>query len=237
MSCAACVVRIEKGLGRVQGVSSAVVNLATERAAVQYDPDVTSVLDLIKAVEAAGYSAEKADEQSRDREATSRRRETRSLLLSFLASAALSLPLLVAMVVGMAGLEALSFLHDPWLQLTLATPVQLVIGFRFYRNAFHSLRSGSPGMDVLVALGTSAAYILSIYTGFLQPADPHAVMRDMYFEASAALITLVLLGKYLEAVAKGRTSEAIKKLLGLRPRSARILRAGVEREVAIETPR
>jgi P-type Cu+ transporter len=236
MTCAACVARVEKGLVRVPGVSRAAVNLATERATVHYDPSVTSVLDIIKAVESSGYSAEKADEESRDREAQARRRETRSLLVSFLVSAALSFPLLVAMVAGMLGIEALRFLHEPWLQLALATPVQFAIGFRFYRNAYHGIRSGSPGMDVLVALGTTAAYALSIYTGFLVPVDPHAVgmMRDMYFEASSVLITLVLLGKLLEAVAKGRTSESIKKLLGLRPRAARVLRAGVERDVAIE---
>jgi Cu+-exporting ATPase len=129
-------------------------------------------------------------------------------------------------------IEALMFLHNPIVQLALATPVQFVIGYRFYKHAYKSLRSGSPSMDVLVALGTSAAYLYSIYNGFLRSL-PVGQSPALYFEASAIIITLVLLGKLLEAVAKGRTSEAIKRLIGLQPKTARVLRSGEEVDIPI----
>ncbi|MBN2551927.1 MAG: copper-translocating P-type ATPase, partial [Spirochaetales bacterium] len=147
-------------------------------------------------------------------------------------SAALSFPLLVAMAAGLLRIEGLMFLHSPVLQLILATPVQFVIGYRFYRNAFKSIRSASPGMDVLVALGTSAAYFYSIYNGFFR-ALPEGSSPALYFEASAIIITLVLLGKLLEASAKGRTSEAIKRLIGLQPQTARVLRGGEELDLPV----
>jgi Cu+-exporting ATPase len=150
------------------------------------------------------------------------------------------------MFASMLKIHSLSFLHLPLVQLALATPVQFVIGYRFYKNAFHSLRAGSPGMDVLVALGTSASYFFSVYNGFfsrpgismtmgdMTPAMQASVgMPDLYFEASAIIITLVLLGKMLEAVAKGRTSEAIKRLIGLQPKTARVMRGGEEVDIPI----
>ena len=143
-----------------------------------------------------------------------------------------SVPLILATFAGLFKIEGLMFLHNPFFQLILATPVQFVIGYRFYRNAYHSLKAGSPGMDTLVAMGTSAAYFYSIYNGFLKTAGE--ARPELYFEASAIIITLVLLGKLLEARAKGKTSEAIKRLLGLRAKTARVLRKGREEEVRIE---
>jgi Cu+-exporting ATPase len=236
MSCAACAARIERALGSAKGVEQAAVNYASEKASVRFLAGETSIEDLIRVVQQAGYDAQAASEDAPDRDREMRQREIRRLSTSFIVSAALSLPLLAAMIGGLLRVNALSFLHNPILQLALATPVQFVIGFRFYRNAWHSLKARSPGMDVLVALGTSAAYVYSVYNGFLRPAlgqATGAAMPELYFEASAIVITLVLLGKLLEAVAKGRTSEAIKRLIGLQPRTARVLRQGLELDVPV----
>ncbi len=233
MTCASCVARVEKAIGSLEGVDSAVVNLATERATVVYSPGTTSLTAMMDAVKQAGYGAHLVEREKEDEHRRLRQRELARLRTSVAAAAALSLPLLVAMFAAMFQVQALSFLHNPFVQLALATPVQFVIGYRFYRNAFHSLRAGSPGMDVLVALGTSAAYLFSLYNAFLRPLAP-GESPHLYFEASAIIITLVLLGKLLEAVAKGRTSDAIKRLMGLAPRTARVVRDGREIDILIE---
>ena len=241
MTCATCALRIEKGLKNVAGVNLASVNLATEKATVEYDPKLVEEGQFEKLIRNLGYDAIQEPNQdldtgaavdSTDREKELRRREARKLRVSFIVSASLSIPLLVAMFAGLFNIEALMFLHNPIVQLVLATPVQFVIGYRFYKNAYKSLRSGSPSMDVLVALGTSAAYLYSIYNGFLRSL-PVGQSPALYFEASAIIITLVLLGKLLEAVAKGRTSEAIKRLIGLQPKTARVLRSGEEVDIPI----
>ena len=241
MTCATCALRIEKGLKNVAGVNLASVNLATEKATVEYDPKLVEEGQFEKLIKDLGYDAIQEPSQdldtqaavdSTDREKELRQREARKLRVSFIVSASLSVPLLVAMFAGLFNIEALMFLHNPIVQLALATPVQFVIGYRFYKHAYKSLRSGSPSMDVLVALGTSAAYLYSIYNGFLRSL-PVGQSPALYFEASAIIITLVLLGKLLEAVAKGRTSEAIKRLIGLQPKTARVLRSGEEVDIPI----
>jgi len=241
MTCATCALRIEKGLKNTEGVSRASVNLATEKATVEYAPGMIEDGQFEKLIRDLGYEAvlDAGQEEeagivtnATDREKELRQREIRKLRLSFIVSAALSLPLLAAMFAGLFRIEALMFLHNPILQLALATPVQFVIGFRFYRHAFKSIKSASPGMDVLVALGTSAAYAYSIYNGFFRSL-PAGENPALYFEASAIIITLVLLGKLLEAAAKGRTSEAIKRLIGLQPKTARVLREGREVDIPI----
>lgn len=241
MTCATCALRIEKGLKNVAGVNLASVNLATEKATVEYDPKLVEEGQFEKLIRDLGYDAIQEPSQdldtqaavdSTDREKELRQREARKLRVSFIVSASLSVPLLVAMFAGLFNIEALMFLHNPVVQLALATPVQFVIGYRFYKHAYKSLRSGSPSMDVLVALGTSAAYLYSIYNGFLRSL-PVGQSPALYFEASAIIITLVLLGKLLEAVAKGRTSEAIKRLIGLQPKTARVLRSGEEVDIPI----
>ena len=118
--------------------------------------------------------------------------------------------------------------------MIVTTPVQFIIGFRFYKNAFYALKAKSANMDVLIAMGTSAAYFFSIYNAFFVPAEPGTMMKELYFEAGAVIITLILLGKYLEAVAKGKTSEAIKKLMGLQAKTAKVVRDGVEKDIPIE---
>jgi Cu+-exporting ATPase len=241
MTCATCALRIEKGLKNVAGVSQASVNLATERATVEYDPGVIEDGRFERLIRDLGYDAvieasqdtdSGALSDSTDKEKELRQREIRKLRLSFIVSAILSFPLLAAMFAGMFRIEALMFLHNPVVQLALATPVQFVIGYRFYKHAFKSIRSGSPSMDVLVALGTSAAYLYSIYNGFFRSL-PAGQNPALYFEASAIIITLVLLGKLLEAAAKGRTSEAIKRLIGLQPKTARVLKDGEEIDIPI----
>ncbi|MCI1964647.1 MAG: heavy metal translocating P-type ATPase [Oscillospiraceae bacterium] len=232
MSCAACSARIEKKLNRMKGVQSAGVNLTTEKATVEYNPAVIGLDALINAVETLGYEAQEEREESKDREAEARNKEINSLKYSLIASIILSLPLLLAMFFSMAGV-IVPLLHNQYFQLIVAAPVQFIIGFRFYRNSFYALRSGSANMDVLIAMGTSAAYFFSLYNVFFAApaANGH---KDLYFEASATVITLILLGKYFEAVAKGKTSEAIKKLMGLQAKTARVIRNGAELDIPIE---
>jgi P-type Cu+ transporter len=217
MTCAACAARIEKSLNRLPGVS-ANVNLATERANVRASPHITAQR-LIEAVERAGYGAEVITDSDPAAERARRATQYRRELFWFSISAALSLPLLVQMA-AMFGQHQGDFLPR-WLQLALATPVQFWIGRRFYAGAWHALRGGAANMDVLIALGTSAAYLLSAVVTLFGLHDQH-----VYFEASAAIITLVLLGKLLEARAKGSTSSAIEQLLRLQPKRARIERDG-----------
>jgi Cu+-exporting ATPase len=226
MSCAACSARVEEGLSRMPGVKGAGVNLATETATIEYLPTRTSVEDLIETVRRTGYDAEPLTrdvpkDASEPDELKGRRR-----MLIF--AGVFSLPFVVMMIAELVGLPVPHWLMSPPVQLLLATPVQFIAGFTFYRGAYFALRNGSANMDVLVSLGTSAAYFYSLIASIL---IPHA---SLYFEASAVLITLVLLGKYLETLAKGRTSEAIKKLIGLAPRTARVIREGREMDIPTE---
>ncbi|NPV93226.1 MAG: copper-translocating P-type ATPase [Firmicutes bacterium] len=225
MTCAACAARVEKGLSKLPGVERASVNLATETATVEYLPAQVGVDDLIRTVTRTGYTAQRmaagppeAGPGAADEELVKKRR-----LLIF--SAVLALPFLVMMVGELLGLALPGWLTASTTQLLLATPVQFYGGYPFYRGAFNSLRGGGANMDVLVALGTSAAYFYSLSAMFFAP-HSHG-----YFEVSAVLITLILLGKFLEALAKGRTSEAIRKLMGLQPKTARVIRGGEELEI------
>lgn len=232
MTCAACSVRIEKKLAKLTGVQQAAVNLATGKATVFFEADQIKATDLIKAVEALGYKAELIRQETRDREREAREREIGKLRREFILSAVLSSPLILAMALSFVGLD-LAFLHDWRIQIIVATPVQFILGFRFYRNAFFALKAKSLNMDVLVAMGTTAAYFYSVYNSFFQELEHGAMMKDLYFEAATVIITLVLLGKYLEAVAKGKTSEAIKKLMGLQTKTARVIRDGREMDLPV----
>lgn len=225
MTCAACSTRVEKALNKLEGVVKATVNLSTNKATIEYPSGVIDEDILVKAVEKAGYKAELEVERDLDREKEMREKEIKSLKTSFIISALLSLPLFSAMFFHMAGIHTI--LTNGWFQLILATPVQFLIGYRFYKGAYNSLRGGGANMDVLVSMGTSAAYFYSIYNLIIG-------VHEYYFEASAVIITLILLGKTFEAVAKGKTSEAIKKLMGLQPKTARIIKDGVEMDIPIE---
>ncbi len=232
MTCAACAARIEKKLSKLGGVSKASVNLATEKASVEFDADEIKVSEIIKAVQSIGYGAEKAEEVTRDREKEQRDREIKKLRITFIISVILSSPLVAAMILSLLRIDV-PYLHNPYFQLVIATPIQFIIGFRFYKHAFFALRARSANMDVLISMGTSAAYFFSLYNVFFEPPKMGG-MKDLYFEAAAVIITLILLGKYLEAVAKGKTSEAIKKLMGLQAKTARVIRDGMEEDIPIE---
>jgi Cu+-exporting ATPase len=224
MSCAACVNRVEKSLSKVSGVSSVSVNLSLEQARIETVTGL-KIEALIKAVEDEGYGAKQHTEV--------KAKDESHLKMLVIISALLSAPLSLAMFAGMLNLP-FDFLHNPFLQLALATPVQFVIGYRFYKKAFMSLKSLSPGMDLLVVLGTSAAYFFSIYNIFFRN-YPSGMMPELYFEASAIIITLVLLGKYFEARSKGKTSEALQKLVKLKPSIAHAIMEGEEQDVDVST--
>ncbi|RHW38887.1 Cu(2+)-exporting ATPase [Neobacillus notoginsengisoli] len=236
MTCAACSTRVEKGLNRMEGVSKASVNLALEKATVEYNPSVLSDRDIIKKVEALGYGAILKEEQSNQETADHRQQEIKRQTKKFIFSMILSLPLLWSMV-GHFSFTSFIYVPDafmnPWVQFLLATPVQFYIGGQFYVGAYKALKNGSANMDVLVALGTSAAYFYSLYLAIASlGSNAHTV--ELYFETSAVLITLIILGKLFEAKAKGRSSEAIKKLMGLQAKTAIVERNGVEVEVPLE---
>ncbi|AGX04963.1 YvgX [Bacillus sp. NRRL B-14911] len=237
MTCAACSARIEKGLKKMDGISDANVNLALERADVVYNPSAVSPADLIKRVEKLGYGAALRTEEVAGEEQDHREREIERQKGKFTFALILSLPLLWAMA---GHFSFTSFLYvpemfmNPWVQLALAAPVQFIIGRQFYTGAYKALRNGSANMDVLVALGTSAAFFYSLYLSIRSiGSGGHSV--NLYFETSAVLITLIILGKLFEAKAKGRSSEAIKKLMNLQAKTARVIRNGEETEIPLES--
>ena len=224
MTCAACAVRIEKVLNKLEGVR-AEVNFASETARVHYQPGQSSVEQVIAAVQKAGYEASERIEASAEEEKARRAAAYGADLRLFWISVALSLPLLVEMLAMFGGFHEIL---PRLLQLTLATPVQFWIGRRFYVGGYKALRGGGANMDVLVALGTSTAYFLSAVVTLLELQHQH-----VYFEASAVIITLVLMGKLLEARAKLGTSAAIEALIRLQPKTARVERDGVIIEVPV----
>jgi len=233
MTCAACSARIEKGLNRMDGVANATVNLALEKATIEFNPSEVSTADIIAKVEKLGYEAH---QQQEDQEQVDHREKAiQDQKRKFMISAILSLPLIWTMV---GHFSFTSFLYVPdilmnaWIQMILAAPVQFIIGKQFYVGAYKALRNGSANMDVLVAMGTSAAYFYSVYQAIVTAGTEHA--PHLYFETSAVLITLIVLGKLFEARAKGRSSEAIKKLMGLQAKTAIIVRDGVKKEVPLE---
>ena len=234
MTCASCVARVEKALLRVPGVESAAVNLATERAHVVAYAGAVDAARLAEAVEMTGFTAAPvvapgaaAAAPAEDAAGARSRRELNHVLIA----AALSAPLVAGMVGDLLGVP---LMLPAWAQFLLATPVQFWLGWRFYRAGWKALRAGSGNMDLLVALGTSAAWGLSVY--MMLTAHPgHA--PHLYFEASAVLIAFVLLGKWLEARAKGQTAAAIRALMDLRPDTARVRRDGAESEIPVERVR
>lgn len=231
MTCAACSSRIEKVLNKMPGVSSASVNLASETATVEYTPGTVDLDSIIEKIRKIGYDAKVRQEDEHKK--AKKEEELKKKRLKLYISAILSFPLLLTMADHLFNLYVPGVLMNPWLQMALATPIQFLIGWQFYVGAYKNLRNKSANMDVLVALGTSAAYFYSvseaIRTIFTPEVKPH-----LYFETSAILITLILLGKYFEAVAKGRTTQAISKLLDLQAKEATVIKDGKEVKVPIE---
>lgn len=228
MTCAACATRIEKGLNKLEGVKAS-VNLALETAHVEYNPSIVNPADIIKKVEQLGYKAKPKTEAKGGGD--HRQKEVRRQQAMLVLSAILTFPLLWAMVghfTFTSWIWSPEIFMNPWFQFALATPVQFIIGARFYVGAYKALRNGSANMDVLVALGTSAAYFYSLYVTIWDASSA------LYYETSAVLITLILLGKLFEALAKGRSSEAIKSLMGLQAKTATVIRDGDELHVPVE---
>jgi Cu+-exporting ATPase len=225
MTCATCVQNIETALNGLDGVVSVTVNLASEKAYVRYNPEVVTVSRLKKAISDAGYKAVPADEKAEDYDRQARDRERHRLVLLLIFSFSLAIPVFVLSMVMPFHSNA-----DNWLLLGLTTPVQFLVGWQFYVGTYKALRNRRANMDVLIALGTMAAYVYSL----LVTAMPATFDGDVYFDTAALIISIVLLGRYLEARAKGRASEAIKKLMGLRPKTASIVVDGVETQVAVE---
>ena len=209
MSCASCVSRIEKVLTKNQGVKSATVNLSTEKAKIEFDPNAISIENIIEKISKAGYQAN-ISTTIKDHNL---KKDKWLIIFSFI----LTFPLLLPMLIEPFGYH---FMPSPLIQILLASPVQFIIGARFYRSAWSSIKAKSGNMELLVAIGTSAAYGLSLY--LIVKAQGHHTPH-LYFESSAVIITLVLLGKYLEAKSKMQTTEAIKSLQALQPNSAKIL--------------
>lgn len=231
MTCANCSARVEKELKATEGVLEANVNLATEKATVQFDETLTAE-NLIQRVEAIGYGAILFDDAHKQKIEQEKAAHLKKMKRDLILSAVLVAPLMIAMIAMLLGSHAgwVHFLHLPWVQLILVTPVQFGVGMCFYRGAYHALKTKAPNMDVLVAMGTSAAFALSVYNGFFNPYN-----SDLYFESSGMIITLILLGKYLEQKAKTKTSDAIKQLMSLQAKTATIIVDGEEKEVPIET--
>ncbi|AXG38932.1 cadmium-translocating P-type ATPase [Enterococcus gilvus] len=230
MTCANCSARVEKELKATEGVLEANVNLATEKATVQFADNLTAE-QLIQRVEAIGYGAILFDDAHKQKIEQEKAAYLKKMKRDLLVSALLTAPLMIAMIAMLLGSHGnwVHFLHLPLVQLILVTPVQFGVGQRFYRGAYHALKTKAPNMDVLVAMGTTAAFALSVYNGFFNPYN-----SDLYFESSGMIITLILLGKYLEQKAKTKTSDAIKQLMSLQAKTATVIVDGEEKEVPIE---
>ncbi|PKA06012.1 heavy metal translocating P-type ATPase [Leptospira ellisii] len=240
MTCANCALRIEKGLKKVPGVKDARVNFAMETAKVEFSEPVSEDI-LLDKVDSLGYRALVHRDVLENTETDkAHQNEFKKLKFRLTISGVLSLPLLAAMI-GHFGSnkisEYFSFLMNPWLQLFLAAPVQFWIGAPFYSGAWRSLRNGGANMDVLVALGTSAAFFFSLYQSFRSLGVHIHGELPLYYETSAVLITLILFGKFLEHIAKGKSSKAIQSLAGLQPKTANILRDGELQEIPLAAVR
>ncbi len=237
MTCAACANRIEKGLNNLQGVTYATVNFAMETARVEYNPGELSISDMQNKVLKLGYRA--ISKQENANEGDHREQEVRNQKRKLLLSAILSFPLLWSMVSHFSFTSWIylpEIFMNPWMQFLLATPVQFYVGKQFYVGAYKALRNGSANMDVLISLGTSAAYFYSLYLTmewYITDSVVHHV-PSLYYETSAILITLVILGKLFESLAKGRTSEAIKSLMGLKAKTALVIRDGQEITIPVD---
>jgi Cu+-exporting ATPase len=226
--------RLEKALYRLEGVTASQVSFAAERARVRYIPTLVSQADLRKAITAAGFEPVELGEDAEDAEALARREETGRQRRLLLIGLAFTIPLFLLSMARDFDLLPIAIGHAVWLNYLmwlLASPVQFYVGAQYYSGAYKALRNGSANMDVLIAMGSSAAHLYSI------PVTLGIIPGHVYFETGAVIITLIRVGKYLEARAKGQTSEAIKKLMGLRPRTARVERGGQEIEVRIDEVR
>ena len=227
MHCQSCVTLIERSLNKLEGVQTAVVNLATEKAAVSFDTSILKEQDILDAIAKRGYRASPVKgEIGTDEEAKKRKAEIDGLKKLFGFSLIFAVP---AFIIGMVFMWLhITIPYEGYILWALATPVQFFVGARFYKGTWAALKNKSANMDTLIATGTSAAYFYSVYVVLFSPES------GQYFEASAVLITLVVMGKLLEAIAKGKTSEAIRNLMGLSPKIATVMRNGQEVKIAVD---
>jgi len=226
--------RLEKALQKVEGVVEAQVSLTTERARVKYVPTVVSQAEIRAAVSKSGFEALELGGEAEDAEAKARQHEINTQRRLLITGLIFTVPLFLFSMSMDLGLLPVAWMESNWamgLMFALATPVQFYVGWQYYVGAFRALRSGSANMDVLVAMGSSVAYLFSLVIMF------HLIPGHVYFETSAMIITLIRIGKFLEARAKGRTSDAIKKLMSLRVKTAHIVRAGLEADLPVEEVR
>ena len=244
MHCASCAGIIERAVKKIPGVKEASVNFAAEKARVKFSSGATSSRDIIKTIEKAGYKAEILDAKDPEAERKKRAKEIGSLWKKFLVSLGLALPMLYFMLFDFISGTPGRAMFLPYIGLTsfiLATPIQFIIGAGFYKGMWSSLRMKTFNMDSLIAIGTSAAYFYSL-ARFINYVVINTSLiglngekiQDLYFETAAFLITFVILGKWLEAKAKGRTSEAIKRLMGLQAKTARVLRGNMAVDIPVE---
>lgn len=244
MTCAACAQRVEKAVKKLEGVTSVSVNFATEKATVVYEPQTVRLSSIRGAIEKAGYKALEINKQdAADEDRQRKQKEIKVLWTKFIVSAVFSVPLLYIAMVPMikiiqlpfpAGLDPMQFpLLYALVELLLVLPV-IGVGYKFYTIGFKSLWQRSPNMDSLIAIGTTAAVLYSLYNTWLIANGSFEAVEHLYYETAGVIITLILLGKTLEAVSKGRTSEAIKKLMGLAPKTAIIIQDGLEKEIPID---
>lgn len=246
MTCAACAQRVEKGIKKLEGVTSVSVNFATEKATVVYDPQTVRLSAIREAIEKAGYKVLEINKAgAADEDRARKQKEIKTLWNKFIVSAIFTLPLFYVAMVPMLIMYGIRLPYpsalDPMnypliyalLELVLTIPV-LAVGYKFYTVGFKSLFQGSPNMDSLIAVGTSAAVLYSVYNTWQIAQGAFHAVESLYFETAGVIITLILLGKSLEAVSKGKTSEAIKKLMGLAPKTALIIQNGQEKEIPID---
>lgn len=227
MHCQSCVTLLTKSIQKSPGVKYVNVNLATEKATVEFEEYKTSQNKIIDIISGLGYSARPSDEKIDPEKINQKKQaEIKKLRNTFIFSLVFAFPaLIIGMVLMWFGID---IPYKNYILFLLATPVQFIVGFEIYKSAFGALKNKSANMDTLIAIGTSAAYFYSLYVIFFNP------MGDQYFEAAAVLITFVMLGRYLEAVAKGKTSDAIKKLMNLSPKIATVIRDGKEIKITID---
>lgn len=243
MSCASCASNIEEVIRSVPGVSECNVNFGAEQATVKYNPKQTNLEKIQNAVEEAGYSAYSLQDQKMitgedDAQKAARKAELRNLLVKLVVGGVISILLVLGSLPMMTGLHLPwipMWLHNPWFQLVLTAPVQFWCGYGFYINTWKAFKRHAATMDTLIVLGTSAAYFYSVFaTLFPNFFINQGLMPEVYYESAAVVITLILLGRLLENRAKGQTSEAIRKLIGLQARDARVIRDGKEVDIPIE---
>lgn len=243
MTCAACAQRVEKAISKLEGIIKVSVNLATEKATIEYDPNRIRLSSMKQCIEQTGYKALEIDKNNIDEDKLRKQKEIKTLWTKFIIATSFGIPLLYFAMIPMLSWwpfpvpKALNPMIYPLrfalLQITLVTPI-IIAGYKFYTVGFKALLQRSPNMDSLVAIGTSAAIIFSIYNTFQIMNGNFKAVEGLYYETAGVIIALILLGKSLEAVSKGKTSEAIKKLMGLAPKTAIIIENDKEIEVPID---